>query len=98
VSPAIQAQVYLDPDKAGASEFHVTFTNASQAEIQVSSCAIAESSSGSAPRVLVIRRLDPVGHFVADATVPAGPTRFDIIATTASGQAISTFLTITPWS
>ncbi len=51
---------------------------------------------GRPPTILVSRRLDPIGHFVADATVPAGPTRYDIIATTAAGAAIATYVTITP--
>ncbi len=36
------------------------------------------------------------GHFDSGATAPAAPTRFDIIATTQSGAAITTYVTITP--
>jgi putative copper export protein/methionine-rich copper-binding protein CopC len=94
------AQVYLDPDKAGADEFHVTFfSNASEtSEIQVASVTVGMTPSGSAPTVLVTRRLDPIGHFVADATIPPGATRYDILATTQAGQAISTYVVITPGS
>ena len=46
---------------------------------------------GGQPTILVTRRLDPIGHFVADATVPAGATRYDIIATTNSGAAVATY-------
>jgi hypothetical protein len=35
---------------------------------------------------------------VSDATVPAGPTRYDILGTTQSGQTISTYVVITPGS
>jgi putative copper export protein len=92
------AQVYLDPDKAGADEFHVTFfTNANEtSEIQISSATIGMTTASGAPTILVSRRLDPIGHFVADATVPPGATRFDILATTSSGQAIATYIAITP--
>ncbi len=94
------AQVYLDPDKAGADEFHVTFfTNANEtSEIPIASTTIGMTVPGGTPTILVTRRLDPIGHFVADATVPAGATRYDILATTQSGQAISTYVVITPGS
>jgi copper transport protein len=92
------AQVYLDPNKPGADEFHVTFfTNANEtSEIQISEATIGMTTASSAPTILVSRRLDPIGHFVADATVPPGATRFDILATTSSGQAIATYIAITP--
>jgi copper transport protein len=92
------AQVYIDPDKPGADEFHVTFfTNSNEtSEIPIASTTIAMTPPGGTPTILVSRRLDPTGHFVADATVPAGATRYDIIATTQTGVGISTYLTITP--
>jgi copper transport protein len=92
------AQVYLDPDKPGADEFHVTFfTNSNEtSEIQIASATIGMTIPGGTPTILVSRRLDPIGHFVSDATVPAAPTRFDILATTQSGQSIATYVVITP--
>lgn len=94
------AQVYLDPDKPGADEFHVTFfTNSNEtSEIQITSATFGITVPGGTPTILVSRRLDPIGHFVSDATVPAAPTRFDIIATTETGVAITTYVTITPGS
>ena len=94
------AQVYLDPDHAGADEFHVTFVTNSNAtsEIPIASVTIGMTPPGGTPTILVSRRLDPTGHFVADANVPAGATRYDIIATTTRGVAIATYLTITPGS
>jgi copper transport protein len=94
------AQVYLDPDKPGADEFHVTFfTNANEtSEIQIASATFGMTVPGGTPTILVSRRLDPIGHFVSDASVPAGATRFDILATTQSGAAITTYVTITPGS
>ena len=92
------AQVYIDPDKAGADEFHVTFfTNSNEtSEIHIASITVGITPPGGAPTILVTRRLDPIGHFVADATVPAGATRYDIIATTQTGVPIATYVTITP--
>ncbi len=94
------AQVYLDPDKAGSDEFHVTFfTNSNESsEIQIASATFGMTIPGSTPTILVSRRLDPIGHFVSDATVPAAATRFDILATTATGQPIASYLVITPGS
>jgi copper transport protein len=92
------AQVYIDPDKPGADEFHVTFfTNSNEtSEIPIASTAIGMTPPGGTPTILVSRRLDPIGHFVADVTVPSGATRYDIIATTQTGMGIATYLTITP--
>ena len=94
------AQVYLDPDKAGSDEFHVTFfTNSNESsEIQIVSATFGMTTPGAPPTILVSRRLDPVGHFVSDATVPDAATRFDILATTLSGQPIASYLVITPGS
>ena len=74
------AQVYIDPDKAGADEFHVTFfTNSNEtSEIHIATVTVGMTPPGGTPTILVSRRLDPIGHFVADATIPAGPTRYDI--------------------
>jgi copper transport protein len=92
------AQVYIDPDKVGAAEFHVTFfSNANEtSEIHIASVTVGMTAPGGTPTILVSRRLDPIGHFVADANVPAGATRYDIIATTQTGVAITTYVMITP--
>ncbi|MEA2637802.1 MAG: hypothetical protein QOE18_859, partial [Chloroflexota bacterium] len=81
-----------------AGEFHVTFfTNANETtELQISSATVGMTTARGAPTILVSRRLDPIGHFVADATVPPGATRFDILASTESGQAINTYILLTP--
>jgi copper transport protein len=92
------AQVYIDPDKAGPDEVHVTFfTNSNETnEMHIASLTVGMTPPGDTPTILVTRRLDPVGHFVADATIPPGPTRYDIIATTNSGAAIVTYVIVTP--
>jgi copper transport protein len=91
------AQVYLDPDRAGAGEFLVTsFANVNETEeLPMESSTVGMTIPGRTPTLLVSRRLDPVGHFVSDATVPAGATRFDIIGMTKSGAAIATYIVIT---
>jgi copper transport protein len=92
------AQVYLDPDKPGAGEFHVTyFTNANEtSELPMATTTIGVTTPGGTPTILVSRRLDPIGHFVADASVLAAPTRFDILGTTESGAAIASYVVFTP--
>ena len=92
------AQVYIDPDKPGKGEFHVTFFTSSNetSEIHIATATIGMTPDGRIPTILVSRRVDPIGHFVADATIPPGATRYDIIATTQTGVAISTYVTITP--
>ncbi len=94
------AQVYIDPDRSGADEFHVTFFgNASEtSELQIATTSIGMTAPGGTPTILVSRRLDRIGHFVAEATIPAGATRFDILATTGTGVPIATYLEITPGS
>lgn len=91
------AQVYIDPNTAGAVEFHVTYF-AGFGELQVSDAIIGETVPGGMPTILVARRFDPTGHFIADATIPAGRTRFDLIATLPGGEVLSTYMIITPGS
>ena len=88
-------QVYIDPNRPGADEFHTTFFSGFS-ETQMSAVTIGMTPPGGTPTVLPSRRLDPVGHFVADATIPSGSTRFDIIATLPGGEVISTYLMIVP--
>ena len=87
------AQVYIDPDKPGADTFHVTFFAAGGAsELHVSEATIGMTPPSGTPTVLVSRPFDPVGHFVANATVPSGKTRYDLIATLADGEVLSTYV------
>lgn len=96
LSPVLSAQVYLDPDRAGKAEFHVTFFDTKGNEAAIPAVSVGITPQGGAPTLLVTRPLDDVGHYVADLTVPSGPSRFDIIATTASGQSVAGYLTISP--
>ncbi len=93
------AQVYIDPDKPGADIFHVTFFAAGgSTELRVPQLTIGMTPPGGTPTVLVSRPFDPVGHYVADANVSAGKTRYDLIATLADGEVLSTYVVITPGS
>jgi copper transport protein len=98
ITSKIQAQVYLDPNKPGADEFHCTFVSATGNEVPMAQATIGMTPPGGTPTILVSRRLDTIGHFVADAAVPAGRTRFDILATTSAGESIATYIVITPGS
>jgi len=89
-----QAQVYIQA-LSGSLEFHVTMlAPGGNGELQTSAVTVGETPPGREPTVLPVRRLDPVGHWVADAQKAAGATRFDIIATLPSGQVVATYLTI----
>lgn len=98
VSPEVRAQVYLDPNKPGADQWHCTWMDANGNEIPMADMTFGMTTPGGTPTILVKRRLDPIGHFVSDATVPAGTTRFDLLGTTVSGQSVATFINITPGS
>ncbi|MDE3193753.1 MAG: copper resistance protein CopC/CopD [Chloroflexota bacterium] len=98
MSADVSAQIYLDPDKPGTGTLHVTYFDAGGNEARVPTTAIGMTPSGGTgtPTLLAARPFDPTGHYVANVTVGAGPTRFDVLATTASGQALATYLVITP--
>lgn len=95
-TPTVYAQVYLDPERPGADQFHCTWLDANGNEIPIADMTMGMTTPGGTPTILVHRRLDSIGHFVADATVPAGTTRFDVLATTASGQSVATYINLTP--
>ena len=95
-TPTVYAQVYLDPEKPGADQFHCTWLDPNGNEIPISDMTMGMTTPGGTPTILVHRRLDDIGHFVADATVPAGTTRFDVLATAVDGRAFSTFINLTP--
>lgn len=77
-------QVYADPERAGPTEIHVTFFDASGGERPVSSLVLRAASAGAPPTRPKVRRFSP-GHFVADHRLPAGRTRLTIDATARDG-------------
>ena len=94
-TPTVYAQVYLDPEKPGADQFHCTWLDPNGNEIPIADMTMGMTTLKGTPTILVHRRLDSIGHFVADATVPAGTTRFDVLATTVSGQSVATYINLT---
>lgn len=97
-TPTVYAQVYLDPQKPGADQFHCTWLDPNGNEIPIADMTMGMTAPGGTPTILVHRRLDSIGHFVADANVAAGTTRFDVLATTTSGQSVATYINLTPGS
>ena len=87
VTPTASMQVYLDPGRPGFNEFHVTVLDAEDNEIPTSQVAVhANGPSHPVAIPLTVRRLDNIGHYVADlpgATV--GNYHFSIDATTDQG-------------
>jgi hypothetical protein len=91
-------QVYLDPGRAGVhvNEFHVTVVGADSTELPVSDLTVSASPPGKTVAVpLTVRRLDPLGHFVADVLdATAGSYRFDVNATAATGEQLQGHFTV----
>ena len=81
----VVAQGYVDPEKAGKTEVHITFFDAKGNELPVPSSPSWEGSSGSTLVNLVARRLS-AGHFVADTTLAAGIWRFDFAGVAKDGS------------
>jgi copper transport protein len=90
-------QVYLDPDKPGQNDFHVTFFDAAGTELPATNITATVASGTGAPRPLTVRTLEP-GHVVATVTVQAVPQLFDIGGTAPGGDQLHAQLVITPGS
>jgi copper transport protein len=89
-----QLNVYLDPDKPGFNEVHVTFIDATGNELPVPQMAqVSVASPGAAPRTLAVRRFGP-GHFIADATLRAGAWNFEFAGAPKTGAPIRATLTV----
>ena len=66
---AASLQVYLDPGKTGSNEFHATYVGADGEETPMRSLDVTATgpdpaTNSSTP--LTVRKLDSIGHFVAD--------------------------------
>jgi copper transport protein len=82
-------QVYLDPGHPGLNEFHVTLIGPSGSEVPADTLTVSASRDG-APRVpRTVRKLDNVGHFVADLEgAVRGRYQFSIDTTLAGGAQV----------
>lgn len=90
-------QVYLDPDRPGQNDFHVTFFDAAGSELPATNIGVTVASGATAPRQLTVRTLEP-GHVVATLTVQAVPQVFDVVGTAPGGDQLHAELAITPGS
>jgi copper transport protein len=81
-------QMYVDPGKAGTNEVHATYFDTTGNELPVAGpVTIRSLRVGSSSVTFEVRRFS-TGHFVADATLQAGARRFDVAATTATGEVL----------
>ena len=90
-------QVYLDPDKPGQNDFHVTFFDAAGTELPATNIGVTVAAGAAAPRPLTVRTLEP-GHVVATLTIQAVPQVFAIVGTAPGGDPLHAQLIITPGS
>jgi hypothetical protein len=90
-------QVYLDPDKPGQNDFHVTFFDAAGTELPATNIGVTVASGSGAPRQLTVRTLEP-GHVVATLSVPPAPQVFAIVGTAPGGDPLDAQLVITAGS
>ncbi len=77
-------QVYVDPGRPGFNEFHATYIGPDGKELPMRSFSVTAMRSGSPAAALPVRRLDRIGHFVADlAGARSGRYRFVLSGVTA---------------
>jgi copper transport protein len=84
-------QVYLDPGGAGPNALHVTFFDASGAELPVPTATVAVTPGDGAASVIAPRLLEP-GHFTAELTVAAGALAVDVIGQVPGGDPLHAHL------
>ena len=76
-----QVQVYLDPGRPGANELHATYLDPTGEELHITEFSVSGSGPGLTPgQSLTTRRLDELGHFVADVDARRGTYRFAFVA------------------
>lgn len=87
VRPTVSIQVYLDPGRPGFNEFHVTVLGRDGNEVPTGEIAVHAAKGGATASQLTTRRLDPIGHYVADLPgATTGTYDFSIDATTDEGS------------
>jgi hypothetical protein len=87
----LSVQTYLDPGHPGFNEFHVTFIGTDGQELPMAALTVTATPGGTLP----VRRLDQVGHFVADLNGARKSTyRFNITGTTQTADTLQGTLTI----
>jgi len=93
-------QVYLDPERPGSTQVHVTYFDERGNELPIAREITVRASQAEPPgsaslttRLLPVRRFGP-GHFIADATVGPRPLRLEIDATDPQGAPLQAALLI----
>jgi copper transport protein len=81
--PVGKLQIYIDPENAGAVEFHTTYFDQTGNGLNATVSSVKEAGQS-----LPTRQLGP-GHYVSDATVKKGTNSFDIVATAGCQQLTS---------
>ena len=89
-------QVYVDPGRSGThvNEFHATFLGPDGNELPMTDFSASMVEGTSAPVELTTRKLDDIGHYVADAQLTSGTPRFTVFATAADGAQLGATLDI----
>ena len=91
-------QTYVDPGRSGVhfNEFHVTVLASDGNEVTVRDVTVgAARSPATVTTPLATRRLDPLGHFVADLVdARSGSYRFDVVVDTAGGDQLQGHFTV----
>jgi copper transport protein len=94
---ATSLQVYLDPGRPGSNEFHATYVGADGKEMPMRSLQVTATGPGpqEPARPLPVRKLDTIGHFVADLSdARTGPHHFVLDAVGADGTPYRSTVTI----
>jgi copper transport protein len=87
VTPSANMQVYLDPGRPGFNEFHVTVLDSKDNEIPTSQLTVHAGKGSQVAAPLTVRRLDSIGHYVADVPgASSGNYKFSIDAITNQGS------------
>lgn len=84
-------QVYLDPEGTGPNALHVTFFDATGAELPVPTATVAVTPGDGTASVFAPRLLEP-GHFTAELTVAAGALSLDVIGQAPGGDPLHAHL------
>jgi copper transport protein len=82
-----QIQMYVDPGTAGTNQFHITPFDPNGKELPLKSATAQATGPGGTPD-LRTKRLDKVGHFVANTDLAAGNWTFNVTATTEDGTVL----------
>jgi hypothetical protein len=80
-------QVFLDPQRAGLSQVHLTAFDGNGFELAVDSATIVAFPPASPPSALSTKRFSK-GHFVSTVELVPGPWRFAMTAVTQTGRVL----------